>query len=208
MWCKASDSVCGSLSARVAADAPNQLALSFNDTITAWQQGSIATSNIYAARSQAIEDAANSRVVGKVGYTLAPGIPTGSSLKGPHAPVYFGGPWYLTINSKTRNPRAAWELIKYLAASQEGQSALALQFNNQPTLLSVLRSPEYQQKDPAAKAALQVYETVGWSTIAPVPKNADILLAIHNQVQQLFGGKSASAVATGIYDDVGKVLAG
>lgn len=192
---------------KLAADAPDQLAWSYNDNITAWQQGSIATSNIYAARSQAIEDPANSTVAGKVAYTLAPGVPTGSDMRGPHAPVYFGGPWYLTINSRTRNPRAAWELIKYLAASEEGQSAMALQFSNQPTLLSVLRSAEYQQRDPAAATALDIYENYGWSTIAPVPKNADILLTVHKQVQQLFTGKDPRQVATGIHDDLARLLA-
>src|SRR5690606_20908780 len=127
-----------------------------------------------------------STVGGKVAYTLAPGIPTGGEAAGPagpHKPVYFGGPWYITISAKTRNPRAAWELVKFLAASEEGQTHLALNVNNQPTLLSVLRSEAYQKKDPAAKAALEIYEKWGWSTVAPVPRSADVELAIHNQVQ-------------------------
>jgi multiple sugar transport system substrate-binding protein len=192
-------------------DAPNQLAWSFTDNITAWQQGTIANSNIFAARSQAIEDKTKSTVSGKVGYALAPGQPATSrklGQLGPHKPIYFGGPWYITINAKTSNPRAAWELVKFLAASDQGQKEMALNFNNQPTLLSVLNSPEYRQKDLAATTSLKVYEEVGWSTIAPVPQNSDIELAIHKQVQQLFTGKDPKTVAYGIYDDIGKVLKG
>ena len=192
-------------------DCPNQVAWSYTDNITGWQQGAIATSNIFAARSQTIEDKSKSTIAGKVGYTLAPGLPAASrrpSVVGPHRPVYFAGPWYITVNGKTTNPRAAWELVKFLAASEQGQKEMALTYNNQPTLLSVLKSPEYQRKDPAAAISLKVYEDVGWSTIAPVPQNSDILLAVHKQIQQLFTGKDAKSVATGIYDDVGKVLKG
>ncbi len=190
-------------------DAPNQLAWSYTDNITAWQQGQIASDSFYAARSQAIEDQKASKVAGKVGYTLSPGVPTANGKianAGPHKPVYFAGPWYLTINGKTKNPRAAWELVKFLAASQEGQKQMALNNNNQPTLLSVLDSPEYRAKDPAADVALDIYRNYGWSTIAPVPQNADIELAIHQEVQQLFTGKAPKQVAQGIYDSVGKVL--
>ena len=190
---------------------PNQLAWSFTDNITAWQQGAIATSNIFAARSQAIEDKTKSTVSGKVGYALSPGQPATSRKigpLGPHKPIYFGGPWYISINAKTANPRAAWEAVKFLAASDEGQKEMALKFSNQPTLLSVLNSPEYRQRDPAAATSLKVYEEVGWSTIAPVPQNSDIELAIHKQVQHLFTGKDPKSVAYGIYDDIGKVLKG
>jgi hypothetical protein len=85
---------------------------------------------------------------------------------------------------------------------------MALKFNNQPTLLSVLNNPEYRQRDPAATTSLKVYEEVGWSTIAPVPQNSDIELAIHKQVQQLFTGKDPKSVAYGVYDDIGRVLKG
>jgi multiple sugar transport system substrate-binding protein len=188
-------------------DTPNQLAWSYTDNITAWQQGQIANSSLYAARSQAIEDKTASKVAGKVGYTLSPGVPTAGgkiAAPGPYKPVYFGGPWYLTVNAKTTNPRAAWELLKFLAASEEGQKQMALKNNNQPTLLSVLRSPEYKAKDPAADVALKIYENYGWSAIAPVPQNADIELAIHQEVQQLFTGKAPKQVAQGIYDGIGK----
>jgi len=192
-------------------DAPNQVAWSFTDNINAWQQGTIGNSNIFAARSQAMEDRAKSTVAGKVGYVLAPGQPASTkklAAVGPHKPVYFGGPWYITINAKTANPRGAWELVKFLTASEQGQKEMAMSFSNQPTLLSVLNSPEYRQKDPAATTSLKIYEQIGWSTIAPVPQNADIELAVHKQVQQLFTGKNPKNVATDIHDDIGKVLKG
>jgi multiple sugar transport system substrate-binding protein len=190
-------------------DTPNQLGWSYTDTVTAWQQGSMATSAIFGARSQAMEDPAKSVVRGKVGYELGLGIPTAKSplaQQGPHKPTYFAGPWYLTINGKTRNPRAAWELVKFIAASEEGQKLLASEYANQPTLLSVLSSPEYQARDPAAATTLDVYSKYGWLPIAPVPQNANIALAIHKQVQELFSGKDPKSVAVGMHDDVGSVL--
>lgn len=192
-------------------DTPNQLGWSYTDTVTAWQQGSMATSAIFGARSQAMEDPAKSTVRGKVGYALGLGIPTAKSplaLQGPHKPTYFAGPWYLAINGKTRNPRAAWELVKFITASEEGQGLLASEYANQPTLLSVLSSPEYQARDPAAATTLEVYSKYGWSPIAPVPQNANIALAIHKQVQELFSGKDPKGVAAGIHDDIGAVLKG
>jgi ABC-type glycerol-3-phosphate transport system substrate-binding protein len=195
----------------MAAYAPNLLAWSFTDNINGWQQGSIASDNFFGARSQAIEDPKTSKVVGKVGYALAPGQPASTkklSGLGPHTPIYVGGPWYITINGKTSNPRAAWELVKFLAASDEGQKGMALNYSNQPTLLSVLNSPEYQAKDPAAATASKIYQQVGWSTIAPVPKNADVELAVHKQIQLLLGGANPKTVAQGIYNDVGAVLKG
>lgn len=188
---------------------PNPVGFSFTDTITAWQQGIMATSNLFGAWCQQLEDKSKSKVVGKVDYTLSPGQPAHQgplSPIGPHKPVYYGGAWYIAINGKTQKKDDAWQLVKFLTASEQGQTEMALHYHNQPTLLSVLQNPQYQSQDPSVQVSLKVFKDVGMIAAAPIAQNADFELAVHKEMQNLFAGKDAKATANDMFDAIAKVV--
>ena len=102
---------------------------------TAGQAGMIADADFFAA---SYEDAAKSKVAGKVGYAL---IPPGAGGK-THAGLWT---WALGINSATKNKEAAWLFVQWATAQRTLLNATLGYRNFNPSRASVTNDPQVQE---------------------------------------------------------------
>lgn len=102
-------------------------------------QGSTAMTISWPAWVSTMEDPAQSRVVGKIGYSLMPG----ASMPG--ASVI--GNWLLAIPKNSAKKELAFEFIKWITEAEQ-QRLNALETGNPPTRLSVFRDPALLAKYP------------------------------------------------------------
>lgn len=126
---------------------PDIFAWGRDDYIAAMQQGRAAMGIYIDSYYQRFfgEDSTLER--DQVGWALAPtapGVPDGRTR---------GGGWHLVISQDSKNPDAAWELVKVLT-SAESQLRMATQYGNGPIRSSTYESPEFQELWPQADVIL------------------------------------------------------
>ncbi|GLY92301.1 ABC transporter substrate-binding protein [Actinoallomurus iriomotensis] len=183
---------------------PNPVSWSYSDEITAWQQGWVGLSNVFAAWTDSFKDTA-----GRIGYALGPGQPaTARKLSGlgPYRPSYAAGAWYLAINAKAASLEDAWRFTRFATTTPASQEAMAFEADNQPTLLSVLDSARYGKAHAAAKVQLEVFQKVGWAEAVTVQKGVKVDEAVHSAVQGLYQGRNAGDVARAMFEGVAKAV--
>ena len=115
-------------------------AFSFDDAITAINQGKVAMSVMFAGYWQRFEDPKQSKVVGEIGYAppmRSPGVNQAYPVRG----------WGMAINSVSTKKELAWEFIRFLSDAPQ-QKWMGMNKGNAITRLSVLRDPEVVAKVP------------------------------------------------------------
>jgi multiple sugar transport system substrate-binding protein len=105
------------------------------EAFTAGQAGMIADADFFAAN---YEDPKKSKVAGKVGYALIPGVSGGQ----PHAGLWT---WALGISKATKNKEAAWLFLQWATAQRTLLNATVGFRNYNPSRLSVTKDPRVQE---------------------------------------------------------------
>jgi ABC-type glycerol-3-phosphate transport system substrate-binding protein len=157
------------------------LGYSFDDAISAMAQGKAAMSIMSPAYWTRLEDAKSSTVAGKIGYAAAPRDP---AIKD----AYFVRGWALMINKASKRKDDAWELIRFLTAPEQ-QAAMAVQFGNPISRLSVLADPEVAAKIPVSAAAREALAS------AKIQPNTPALPRVWDAVAKHVSAAQAGAVS-------------
>jgi len=105
-------------------------------------------------------DPVRSNVAGKVGLTLLPSFPGGRSYS------TLGG-WQLGISNFSKNKKASWEFIKFLA-SQETQKVMALRTGRAPTRKALYEDEEIINACPHFSDMKDVFLTAYPRPISPL----------------------------------------
>ena len=88
-----------------------------------------------------------SKVAGKLGWFLVP------TLDGKNVGRSLNGGWYVVMDKKSKNKKAAFELMLAMT-NKKNQLRGALNWSNGPVRASVYENSKFQQKLPVAKAWL------------------------------------------------------
>lgn len=123
---------------------PDFFAWGRDDIITGMQQGRVAMGIYVSSYWGRLIDPKDSKVADKLGWALPPseaGVAPGRTR---------GGGWGLVVNKFSKNPDAAWELVKALT-SKPNSIREAVQWANGPIRTSTFESPEYLKLFPLAK---------------------------------------------------------
>ncbi|MBV8393420.1 MAG: extracellular solute-binding protein [Alphaproteobacteria bacterium] len=116
---------------------PNWANMQWYDALAAFlggQAGMIADCDFFAAQ---YEDAAKSKVAGKVGYTLIPPGPAGKTQAGLFT-------WALGMSKATKNKEAAWLFLQWATAPSTLLNATVSYRNYNPSRMSVTNDPRVQ----------------------------------------------------------------
>lgn len=168
---------------------PGVLSYSFGDVIDVMSQGKAAMTIMYGPYWAQLENPEKSKVVGKIGYAAPPRDPNVLD-------AFFVRGWAVFVNKKSKYKDAAWKFIRYFTAKDQ-QLFMALKHGNPPSRFSVLQSPEYKEKVPAADAQADALKN---ATIQPniseLPQVNEILAKyIHAGISGDMSPKDAFAKA-------------
>lgn len=167
---------------------------------TAMQKGKAAMALIYGGYWGLITDPEKSDVYDKFSWSL---IPSSPGVK--RGRTNFGG-WQFIINKDTKNPDAAWELVKYLTTPNAAKY-VALEHANAPVRKSVYNDPKYLERYPLAKDWLKAFEASGLAIPGGHEKIAEIMDIIGYEVADaLVGKKSPREAMLNAYEKVDKIL--
>jgi multiple sugar transport system substrate-binding protein len=120
------------------------ISYSFDDAITAINQGKAAMSVMFAGYWQRFEDPKQSKVVGEIGYAQpmrSDGVNQAHPARG----------WGLAINAASQKKEMAWEFIRFLSDSPQ-QKWMGINKGNAVTRISVLKDADYTAKVPISAA--------------------------------------------------------
>ena len=183
---------------------PNPLSWDQYADRPAFAQGKLAMSIVYSPIASMVEDPKQSKVAGKVGYSLIKLDKAGSS-----APVAYSGGWGLGIDKNSPNKAAAWEFIKFVAANAETQKAMAVRGLNDPSLMSVLDDPDYAATVKSVGPIKEIFTTFGFDLPSDVEQGTEIELIIHEEMQLMWSGKKApKQVADALYNRIHQLMTG
>ena len=119
-------------------------AYSFDDAITAINQGKAAMSVMFSAYWQRFEDPKQSKVVGEIGYAApmrADGVTQAYPARG----------WGFALNAVAQKKDMAWEFVRFITDAQQ-QKWMGINKGHAVTRLSVLRDAEFNAKVPISAA--------------------------------------------------------
>ena len=123
---------------------PDMLAYGRDEYRTAIMQGRAAMGLYFSPYWGLLTNPKKSNVADKLGWFLVP------TLDGKNVGATYNGGWWLIMDKKSKNKKAAWELIMALT-NKKNQLRAALNWANGPTRSSVYKSSEYLKKFPVAK---------------------------------------------------------
>jgi multiple sugar transport system substrate-binding protein len=134
---------------------PGTLQYTWDDALTAFQQGRIALTTMWFDATPSLDDPNSSRVVSKVGYGLIP-VKTGVDRN----VAQYGG-WAFYINADSKHPREAYQLIQWL--NRPDVQLKWAKSGGLPSTISTFEDPEYLAipYHPAERQALNY--TVAWT---------------------------------------------
>jgi len=175
---------------------PGTLQYTWDDALTAFQQGHIAMTTMWFDATPPLDDPTSSKVVGKVGYGQIPVLKPG----GPVVAQYGG--WGFYINADSRYPKEAFRLVQWLSRP-DVQLDWARQ-GGLPSTLSTFEDPGYL-KIPyhrAQRAALQ--HSIAWTR---APYSEEINSKAVDRIGRAVSGQSTTEEALrGLADDVQALL--
>jgi multiple sugar transport system substrate-binding protein len=135
---------------------PGTLNYSWDEALSAFQNGQIAMAIMWSDSISAVEDPKSSHVVGQVGFAANPTL-----TEGGEAGSVFGG-WGLFVNVRSHYPEDAVKLIQWV-----NRPDVQLKWAKEggiPATLSTYSSPQYTSI-PGAQAHLEsLKHLIGWST--------------------------------------------
>lgn len=166
---------------------PGVLGYSFDDAINAMAQGKAAMSIMSPAYWTRLEDAKSSLVAGKIGYAASPRDP---SVKD----AYFVRGWALHVNKASKRKDEAWELIRFLTAPEQ-QAAMAIEFGNPISRLSVLANPDVAARIPVSAAAREALASAKIQPNSPRLARVWDVLAKHVSAAQAGQATASQALA-------------
>lgn len=134
---------------------PGTVNYSWDEALTAFQSGQLATAIMWSDSVSAVEDPKSSRVTGRVGFAANPTL----DPKGDTASV-FGG-WGFFVNRKSRHPKEALQLIQW-ANRPDVQVAWA-KVGGIPAALSAYASPELRDIPGMAAHREALRHLVAWT---------------------------------------------
>jgi multiple sugar transport system substrate-binding protein len=164
---------------------PDVLSYTFEQNVTAMQQGIAAMMIEYSARVGPIEDPESSLIAGEVGYAL---VPLGEGVVRAVGNDYMAGHSIVLNGFADPGKRElAYEFAKYCTTT-EAQLEMALEYANGPTVSAVFESPEYQEEVPAAPVIMEALSTA--RTRPAIPQWNDMDLALGEALDRVFVGRA------------------
>jgi multiple sugar transport system substrate-binding protein len=169
---------------------PEVAAWTYDDNVVAFQEGRMAMSDEYSARSLLIADPTKSQAAGKMGFSMWM-----MEQLGPEPPTHAGTTWNFAVDKNVKDKEAAWALLKHMTSAPI-QKLMAIEFANGPTLLETYDDPDYVKTDPAAGAIKNVLAGPGWQGYFTVPTLGELQQAAHEEIQSFYLGRQTSKQAT------------
>ena len=157
---------------------PGTVNYSWDEALTAFQNGQLATAIMWSDSVSAVEDPKSSKVAGRVGFSANPTL----DIDGPTASV-FGG-WGFFVNRKTRHPKEALQLIQW-ANRPDIQVAWA-KVGGIPAVLSAYASPELRDIPGMATHREALKHLVAWTR---APFSARIVEVGQNNLAKAVAGE-------------------
>ncbi|MGX8012323.1 extracellular solute-binding protein [Mesorhizobium sp. ORM8.1] len=178
---------------------PGYTSATWDEVTTQLEQGIAAESITWGDTPGAIEDATQSKVVGKIGYAAIP-----TKAVGDHPEALLGS-WTWTVNADSANKEAA-QLFMAWALSKPTQTKLA-ELGGLPALTSVFKDPELQAKLPYWNQELSSLQQ---SKARPrIPQWGGINDVLSNHLSQALNGQvSSQAALDDAQNEITKLLNG
>lgn len=162
---------------------PGAKAHTFNEELTAFRQGQLATMFMWGSvfRGTAVDPASTTLKTEEVGIQV---MPVGSASAGTHRGIWSG-----EISKKSQFPRAAWTLLQWMS-SKEGERFASANVGSFPARRSTLKStPEHAWLAPVFATLAQAYD------VAQAGEMWRPRLAKSDAVQQVLADEVARATA-------------
>jgi multiple sugar transport system substrate-binding protein len=172
------------------------LQYTWDDALTAFQQGHVAMTTMWFDATPSLDDPANSRVVGKVGYSQ---IPVNERV-GKRVAQYGG--WAFYINADSRHPKEAFRLIQWL--NRPDVQLRWAKMGGLPSTVSTFENPEYLAipYHRAEREALQ--HAVAWPR---EPYSEEINSKAIDRIARAVSGEVApQAALDALAEDVGRII--
>jgi len=168
---------------------PGSNTYAFDEVVTAWQQDTVAGGIFWGDAVSMLEDPAQSKVVGKVGYASIPVLNAGDKA------VAYSGPWTYVLSNDTQKKDCAYLFMAW-AMSKDTQAAMSQQ-GGYPVIASVLQDPELVARYPYWSQLLTSLNVArGGPRIPEWPAMANIIgLAISNTLTGQDDAKAAMDAA-------------
>jgi len=180
---------------------PDPVANNFDENIWAVQQEKVALCNMWSPRVLLIEDPEKSKAAGKMGYTILP-----TQQLGPKPYVKCHGAWRLGIPKNSQHKDLAFKFISFMA-SYEVQKYLAINWQNGPTVLSVMEDPEYLKLNPSLPAVKKAFSLPAVTDYPTEVKETEQLEQIcHEELQKFaLGMQTAEETAKNMYNRINEL---
>ncbi|GHE35163.1 sugar ABC transporter substrate-binding protein [Streptosporangium violaceochromogenes] len=166
----------------------------FAEAQLAMQQGKAAMWLDAAQLGPALEDKNASKIAGDVGYSV---------LRGTGEDYIVGAVWAFSMTSTARDPKRAWELIKYLTGKDVAVSQAVSGTNGSPGRTDALADPAVGQKfNPEFVKALQEAIAHANPRYTPlIPEGTQIRSALSLALSKVLSGEAGTEAAMKEADD-------